>query len=31
MTDGSASQEREPDIRYVWRRGSMDGAAMHHE
>jgi GNAT superfamily N-acetyltransferase len=31
MTDGSANEEREPDVRLVWRRGPAGGAAMHHE
>jgi hypothetical protein len=31
MTDGSANEEREPDIRFVWRRSDEYGAEMHHE
>ena len=31
MTDGSANEEREPDVRFVWRRPDADGAPMHHE
>lgn len=31
LTDGSANEEHEPDIRFVWRRARVDGAATHHE
>jgi GNAT superfamily N-acetyltransferase len=31
MTDGSANEEREPDIRFVWRRAGAPGAAAHHQ
>lgn len=31
MTDGSTNEEREPDIRFIWRRADERVALMHHE